>query len=549
MSNWQRITADPFGAIFGPVREVAGAARDATGVALNALTAVGAVLDTFVAIPTRQQDLAAQSLNGALAALRATLSDLDILETGADVNIHVLPVPLIAPYRQDLTKIVMPVRTLRDAALAFKLLKPYPEQTASGGTFGLYRAIVDSLYDVDDANRPDYDQDAYVGCAVFLYGAPTISDFINAATRASILFEAGSSTGPQTPVTGYQIPVPRELKVRESKPGQYDVRFAPRGVQFARGGVGVAVTIESTTIYRKYGTRITQDEDLAQYAVVTLDNNARSADIPVSELCYVCAAHTVLISELKPGGASVRLEPSYEYLSDQVRVAANTHTRRSTTGGRLPDWFMLGSISEVLPPISRVLAELTYVLDTALNATTASKSFLASLRAGLAARERALATWLLAIERALAPLTLLSDLPAGLYVTSFDGVGGNAALLEGLRSAFSSNNTTLPPFRTGEEYVGGYVVVVAGTAADPVKRTIATLSTLLGGGTVAAGPASAPYQPPAPTRPAVDVLFELQTEIDAAVERIRTLTELVAQDPQPTSTISDLFPDEDPCGE
>lgn len=429
--------------------------------------------------------------NTTTAVVTAVLDTLEKLLSGGRVHVLVIPISksvpkpqpsVIPPTVQDLQDALgvdLGTTNAADAAAYARMVEK------SGGNAGFYAAFSQSLMDLSDANRPQYDgQRDAVAMTTVMVGAPTFAAISSAASTLEALLEPKDGGGS---LTARVVPVPQSLKGRAvaTASGQgIGVRLdwdPPKDAYQARYFPGVTVTVKRYAVIRSTDAVMQSARSVWDlFSTATLvegmtngpntvikigsGRNAAYLDesVDLETPAYYAIAWECAVRE---EGQTATL--AFDKLSPVVKVMPRAPTPPQT--GQSPDWTASPRALDVIPGVSAAatsLIEQARVLLAPSSNPTRRLSAAASLVTDASARISARVTSLSADLSRLAA-SLSRPIPS-LYVTRMSsGTGGNAFLLAELAKRLGdTTDAGRPPFDHGEYVCGVCFVAGASRLAD-----------------------------------------------------------------------------------
>jgi hypothetical protein len=385
-----------------------------------------------------------------------------------------------------------------------------------GGNAGFFTTFLQSLTDVLDPNRPQYDspRDAVI-MTVLMAGAPTFAETIEVAAAINRIFRpAGNSD-----LTARTIPTPQNLRAKviavpkaagmgvrlewDAPPERYALPFFPgvdiRVARYAviRSTSAAAMAARSVTDFfstrdLKLGTTSDDQAKASKVIAIGSGDNASYVDddrLEPSKTYYYSVAWEVEITE---NGKTSRFR--FDKISNVAKT--RTATPHQTQTGLPPDWTAYGSLLELVPDLSlqakTMLEQLRVVGDRSRGAASRVGRALDLADAQLAATLARVDELNAAVKRFAAALA--QPLPS-LHATTIEGVGGNAFLIGELAARLGdAADPHRPPF-DDHEYVMGLCIVGGGPRLADIKPVADFLKAI--------------FHPPDATNPLVGVLAVL----------------------------------------
>lgn len=440
----------------------------------------------------------------AVAVATAILDTLSaLLATG---RIHMLVVPISKKIPKAPRPPIPPTLVDLQAALDIEL---GPTSTAgndayadivtkSGGNAGFFSAFAESLMDVADPNRPQYDdQSDAVAMATLLIGAPTFASIASAASTLELIVRPQGSAGS---MMARAVPIPQSLSARvvgASTGTGVGVRLdwePPKDAFVARYFPGVVVTVKRYAVIRTtspkapsarsvldlFSTQSLEEGLVEGDSTVIAIGSGRNAAYLDAEADPSKPAYYAVSWECAVVEAGSTIVLPFDRLSNVVKVDAKKPSPTQT--GTSPDWTATASAIDAFPSVAtaarRLIEEARVLLAPASNPTT-RLSDAVKLVQGASTRLAARTTELMTDVNRLAE-ALNRPIPS-LYVTQMSSAsGGNAFLLAELAKRLNdSSDPTRPPFDHGE-YVCGVCFVVGAPRLADLAATIAFFESLFG---------------------------------------------------------------------
>lgn len=476
-------------------------------------------LEVLALIQSRQ-DIAATAAAEALDAIARVLDDFIKDSAG-----HLLVVNPLKPFGRAVAAPDFAITDLAYIPVKQIIRSPADTLIGDGGNYGLYRKIVESLYDEGDFSRPQMDPESWVGGLVLVFGSDTYLGLLQGLLKLQDIF------GPTIPVPldGFTLPVPQNLKARPVSVSNREVVSGVPILDIAGIGIlGAAKTpppfavhfrwdpvpaiarkpafgrilyrVKSWTIYVKPGgERIRAGEDLSIYALYTAP--VLSTTVPVvkqvltgavygavlqgfdpAETYYAAVAYTVEVEDQEHGDIRV-FGPTFESLSAQRRIKLSEQAPVSQfTDGRPPDWIAISSPLAPFPAFRQLLAEIqagiNVVRDTFADIDNELTALIEYIRRRLQEIEDLIAR--LSVGFGLLD-KLFAGFDLGIWVASFQGRGGNPFFVRTMGDLLLDPNTgNRPPFDKGDEVLAGMVFLTESATVGAVEDFIALGSLFTG---------------------------------------------------------------------
>lgn len=516
MNAWATIDANKL-----VPKELVDAVTVLAGVLENALEGLQAKLDVVKNLPSIPEIPSA-----ATAVIEALLDTLDGLLSGGRIHMLAIPIsktppqpetPPVPPTLQDLQDVLdvtLGPTTAADTDAYARMIEK------NGGNAGFYKAFAESLMDLSDPNRPQYEeQHDAVAMATLLVGAPSYAAAVSAASALELLVRPKGSAGSLTART---VPVPQGLSAKPvaTTSGQgVGVRLTwepPVDAYQARYFPGVVITVKRYAVIRSTSARmvsarsvldlfstqtLTKGLTSGEHVVVAVGTGRNAAyldaDAPVDGPAYYAVAW-----ECESREAGVTTLIPFDRLSPVAKVEARAPTPPQT--GTSPDWTATPSALGVFPGVeaaAKQLIEGARVLTPPSPNPTKRLAGAVSRVKDVSARLSTRSSNLAADFQRLS--TALSRAMPSLHVTRMaNATGGNAFLLAELAKRLGdTRDPTRPPFDHGE-YVCGVCFVAGAPRIADLASIIAFFDALFG--------------PADPANPLLGVLEAIDTVVTQA---------------------------------
>lgn len=493
--RWSSFSVEaPFPAILPtlvkPLEEVIGAARTAVDAALP-------LLEIIAALQGLQSSPFVVGFEAFIKLFEGLLADMTSI-----ASCHMLSVPVLRWVVEPTGPPTIPLQHLDQLGILNQVLAAPDETFGGGGNYGLYRVIIESLFDPGDFSRPQFSDDAYVAGALFVYG----SDNVLEALLSAMLLNNILGASIPWPTHNHAIPVPQDVRVtvigtvdftRERKAPWLQYRpqqerraeAPPYGVSVkwerpprirTHYGWGFKYEAKSWHVFVKEGSPIEAGENVRQYEVGTrnfrwnLLDDGRSAVISgldPEKTYYVSVGYTVVgtyqvagLGVNSPSEEKSATYPPYmlSMLSDQLRVrwdesAAGRGSRSAT--GTPPDWVALKHPLNAFPQFQQLLKEASAGAQQLREMFAGQQQELSVLGRALADKIAAADALVAHLEAQITRLQeTFSVLSAGLWWAPFAGQGGLAFLTKTVGELLLVAPDK-PPFTKGNEAVGALMFV------------------------------------------------------------------------------------------
>ncbi len=464
---------------------------------LEALKAGASLASGIPSLPSTPDPIA--------AVVNAVLDTLEgLLKAG---RVHVLAIP-IAKTPPTPTQAPLPP-TIQDlqAALDVDLGTVTPASAAAyadivartGGNAGFYSAFAESLMDLSDPNRPQYEgQSDAVVMATLLVGAPSFASIVSAASTLETLIKPRGSANSMVART---VPVPQNLVARvvgASSGKGVGVRLdwdPPKDAFQARYFPGVTITVKRYAVIRTtdpkaqsargvldlFSTQaLTEGLTSGDAKVIAVGSGANSAYLdesisdPKVPTYYAIAWECATLEEGKVDTLA------FDKLSNVVKIAPRAPTPPQT--GKSPNWYATEAPIEVFPTVANAARRLIEESRVLLAPKSSPKDRIADAAKLVTASADRLSSRATTLMEDVARLSAALSRPMpSLHVTMMSSAtGGNAYLLAELAKRLNdTSDPTRPPFDHGG-YVCGICLVAGAPRLADLAAIIAFFESLFG---------------------------------------------------------------------
>jgi len=360
----------------------------------------------------------------------------------------------------------------------------------SGGNYGFFSTVLDSLHDRGDVNRPQFHNDTdYVGGVVLLMGTDFDPlGFLDDIWKLFGLFDLGIDGTPKAPrpknLRGHAItPIvktsPNDTGGKFSTYLQWDVPEVPLTSLRDLGGVILfperyaiiriknnVNALAANSVPDLMGTRELKAGDKFGSAEVIFEDSYDIMDVTYidkdieanpDDSFYYTVAWKLKGRNKKDGDADK--EYGYWYTSNVVRITPYPTLPDSTP----PDWYRTPSVASLFPQFAYLLrmlvAELEKLAAKITGVADLIREYVDFLKSEIARYEALVGK----ILDALKALAAKFDLPtSGVYYRTFKGKGGNMFFIQDLGMSLRQGYPNAPPFYQGDEFVTGVILMTGG---------------------------------------------------------------------------------------
>lgn len=491
-----------------PIQDVVGAARVAVNAALP-------LLELIAALQGMQADPLALSLEAFLRVFEGLLEDMSGIAAG-----HLLSVPVLKTLSDSGRAPLIPVDTLDKLGIVGTILQPHEDLFGGGGNYGLYRVIVESMFDPDDYARPQFSDDAYVAGAIFVYGSDNALEAMLMALRLNAILGASIPW----PSHNHAIPVPQDVRVRVIGTADFAREKLTPVLNFVGRPIGATVGAPTAPpfgahvrwqrpsristhhgwgfkyepthwhVFIKEGSPIEEGEDVKQYEVDkrqfkwnALDDgrHALLSGLDPAGTYYVSVGYTVVgtyhvagLGVGTPGrDETTTFEPyALSMLSDQLRVRWDESSGGSGTrfsGGTPPDWIAINHPLNAFPQFQQFLKEYLAKIGHLREVFSGHRSELLDMARMLGQKINQADAFIAKLEEDIKKLELtFRTLSAGLWWSPFSGQGGVPFIVKTMGDLLLKAPDR-PPFDHGNEAVGALVFVAGSETVGGLQNFMA----------------------------------------------------------------------------
>ncbi len=397
----------------------------------------------------------------------------------------------------------------------------------SGGNYGFFKTIWDSLYDEGDLNRPMfYNENDYIAGYLMLIG--TNFDPIGFLDDLWRLFGIFGSLFGGIPGLPEDIPVPTGLTATPLSTGQagtYGTSTGSFDVLLEWDGPGTLINqisdlgniilypVETAIIRVKNNPNAMTASNIVEligtreltegYEKGTDDLNVKVVKILDKPLVKTTYVDKDVPLDDKPIGDSYfyavawKLD-AYEsrFVSDdeepqrkldywQISNVARATPQPALPPSVRPDWLRTPSLASLFPPLEEFIGRIIGFLKTLEGLITSVidqyKAYIEFLKSEVKRYEKLITDILDTIQQ-LAELLKVPSITGGVYYRPFYGQGGNNFMIQDLLKSLVVSpeaDPAAPPFLRGDEFVTGFVLM-AGGPKPQVDAFRAALGIILG---------------------------------------------------------------------
>lgn len=432
------------------------------------------------ALKGAEQDPIAVAARAALAGIQSALDSL----LTAHAGLHFLPIPLIKTGLKP-TAPIIPGDTSRNKAFD-AITASTANLLGSGGNFGFYNTIYNSLQDANDSSRPQYGSNDAVAGMVVLVGSSSLGEaLVGVNSLSKLLGDIGAHLDANI------TPVPQNLKAKvipsipgveltwepipspSNAPG-FAARFVTKNILIYRSETPIRATMPQAEIDSKLIKTL-------PYGLLTVSYVDQTAQ-PGHTYYYAMAVRSELIESsgtVTPSTASVLSNSVVVRMTDSDDVPSGTFSR-----GTPPDWVSFSRPLQMFEPVYNLLKKVRVFVDSFANSLGAADTALQRLADNLQQMAINVNGIVAALNEQVNRINdALSFASAGLYVMTFAGLGGNNYFLNQLGHGLTNtNDPTAPPFTQGTEPTAGFVFLVGASGLDGLSDIINFINLVSNGG-------------------------------------------------------------------
>lgn len=481
-------------------------------------TVITPILRVLAAFQNRA-DIGATAVVAALDLLEAALEDVISDSAG-----HMLVVPLGKPFARAVDRPDLVLQELEDLTVTGVLRAPATTLVGDGGNYGLYRKIVESLYDRGDLNRPQLDPDSVVAGAILVFGADTFLGTIEGLAALQALFGLNLSV----PLDNFAIKVPQNLKVRPvAVPSRevmtgfsvVDARVFPfLGAPTDPPPYAAVVTWDDSPVlsrrlaygrwrakkvgwrvYCKPNEKIRTAEPVDPWQVA--EGEVVSPDVPLIGQTFEGTMNGTMIKGLDPNvtywisagfvyeltdpdtGETATIEPGWDALSTQRRLNLSEQAPiNQFLDGTPPDWIAIASPLAPFAPLRQFFAELQAMVALTRRSFADFENDVNTAIDGLEQKLTDVAALISRLDELLDELTgAMAGFDIGTWVATFTGRGGNSFFVDEMgRLLLDRATPNRPPFDRGDEAIASIVLLTESSTLGGVQTFLDLMDALFG---------------------------------------------------------------------
>jgi hypothetical protein len=535
MGNWETVKIDAI--VPKEIQQITDAVTTVTQTLAESLRVIKSVL------AIGQQFAALATGNPVEAAIKTVIDEIDkLLEdlTKVSVGLNIIAIPIQKQFfgpgvrapQTSVAKKGLPKfhQLLDDGAFRNRKVTTVPLEvvnfidsasTATGGNQGFWKALMDSLQDEGDINRPLYPSDTAVVGACLMFGSSDLPTILPNFALLNGLIQLGE----RADLGSHSRPYPSELSARafqgSARPYQVTPGLtlnaaaadSPFAVQLTWPSMSPVVTAplftsEQFVIVEIFVIRSTDPNFRTKFNwadVFPTQPSSAATDLPVQGLTRVIARlrNDGFRTGYTDAASGLDLQTIYYYatairytvngvvqpmssFSNCVRIdpLPRLQSRKSVP----PDWFSSPSVYALFPVLENVITEIRAVLAGLRRRSLSTSGLAEIIQQTIRQVDQVIAQTEAVIARidtinaqitAYTSITLTAALSA--TTISVDSGGIKSWMSELAKRLSDPTDTSRPPFDTGSELVAG-IVIVAGSPSPEKLAPITALLTLLFGG-------------------------------------------------------------------
>ena len=133
------------------------------------------------------------------------------LSARTEANAYLLDIPLIRPNKDNPDLPDIRSGSLTDILMHAGLRYPAENAQGVGGNYGVYKKVVESIFDEDDYSRPYFGGDCEMGAVLVVYGARNVIPALGIASALSTMFDGALNLPPEL---HYRGKIPQNPKIK-----------------------------------------------------------------------------------------------------------------------------------------------------------------------------------------------------------------------------------------------------------------------------------------------------------------------------------------------
>lgn len=522
MSNWSNLSFD---GVLAPIEKITAGISKVTSAITTVLTIQKTLLKTISTLMLDLLNVQALLIKAALSAIQVIL---DSYFKGGKIHLLIVPIRKQPPYKLES---MFSTPQLDDSwAISDELSEETKSNfeealnrvaAADQGNEGFARTVLESLDDLGDDNRPQYDESGAIYAVMVLAGAQNvigildlllaIQGILGVSLKGNTLLPPAIETSPQgvraTPVASQDTPRIGVLIEWENPPplitlSNFDGSFLRvQEIVVIRSTSDEAIMAQDwSSFFISQPAELGENDNDKSNVLTSLDDQttvikqfkffaARSAYVDDDKTLakntdyYYAVAFRYGIAP--PPGADGKTEyitQNFHKVSNVVKVRV-TDAIPMTRGGDPPDWLTHPSPLDLIPDLKFYFQLIQTYIESLKVQGTGAKAAIESYIKFLEAEIERYNEFQTDVVNRIARLAKLFQLPAGgVYITtiSMDKGGNDALKREIVNRLTDESDTSAPPFfRNG--LTAGFVILAGASNPAEIAPVKTLISLLLGG--------------------------------------------------------------------
>lgn len=519
MSNWSNLSFD---GVLTPIEKITSGISKVTSAITTALTIQKTLLKTIATLMLDLLNVQALIIKAALSAIQVIL---DSYFKGGKIHLLIVPIRKQLPYKLEsvFSTPQLDGSWAMSDELSTETRTKFEEAvnrvaSADQGNEGFARTILESLDDLGDDNRPQYDDSGAIYAVVVLAGAQNIigildlllaiQGILGVSLKGNTLLPPAIETSPQnvraTPVASQETPRIGVLIEWENPPplitlSNFDGSFLRvQEIAVIRSTSDEAIMAQDwSSFFISQPAELGEDDSDKSDVLTSLDDQttvikqfkffaARSSYVDDdktleknTDYYYAVAFRYAIAPPPGTDGKTTYVTQNFHKISNVVKVRVSD-TVPMTRGGVPPDWLTHPSPLDLIPDLKFYFQMIQAYIESLKVQGTGAKTAIESYIKFLEAEIQRYNDFQTEVVNRIARLAKLFQLPAaGVYVTTIElSSGGNDALKREIVNRLTDeSDTSAPPFFRNGLTAGFVVLAGASNPAEiaPVKTLISLL--------------------------------------------------------------------------
>lgn len=387
---------------------------------------------------------------------------------------------------------------------------------SNGGNAGFYRMVRDSLHDLGDRNRPQFNTTSdWIGGMTFVMGTGfdplgLLDDLWGLKGMFGNLFDGSYIT--KVPVaknlTVEALERPVGLRDEGTAKGKFRalLKWDGLGVPITRipdlgdtviGPERIAIIMvkndisaaNSSNVVQLMGKRELKQGDTFGDATVVYEDSFQVTkvthmhevtDAGIDDTYYFTVAYK---NKAWRSDQNWTVDPATALGYWETSNIAQAVPFPALPGSTPPDWIRSPSMAELFPDFAYLLRTILGQIDTMATRTLSVPDFISQYVDFLrdeVGRYNSLVQQILTQIQKVTNSLILPSATGGVYARQFAGKGGNQFFLSDLAASLESGFDKAPPFHQGDEYVTGLVLLIGGPTEGEVRAALKLFELIFG---------------------------------------------------------------------